>query len=85
MDREDTMFTFVDQKTGDEVGCEYLDSIMYKDREYIVLLLKSDDGGEVLIMHAESDRKFTPIKDQETLTAVFDIFRERWADTFEFD
>ena len=74
MDRENTMFTFVDQKTGEEVGCEYFDSITYNEKEYIVLLLKGKEEGELVIMHAEGDRKLAPIHDQETLTAVFGIF-----------
>ncbi|MBR2189967.1 MAG: DUF1292 domain-containing protein [Eubacterium sp.] len=84
MNTEDTMFTIRDEN-GNEVGCEYFDTIEYDGKEFVVLLLKKDGEGEVVFMHVESDRRFEPIRDQETLSAVFGIFREKWADEFAFD
>ena len=85
MDRENTMFTFVDQKTGKEVGCEYIDSIQYAGREYAVMLLKEEEEGELVFMHAESDRRLVPVRDQETLTALFTVFKDRWSGEFVFE
>ena len=85
MNREETMFTFVDQNTGKETGCEYLDSIEYDEKEYAVILLKGEEEGELVIMQAKSDRQLVPVQDQAALTAVFELFKERWKDSFEFE
>ncbi|MBQ2627119.1 MAG: hypothetical protein IJG17_04980 [Eubacterium sp.] len=43
------------------------------------------EEGELVFMHVLSDRKFEPLKDQETLNALYGIFQERHADLFEFE
>ena len=78
------MFTLRDDN-GKEVGCEYFDSIEYQGEEYAVLLLKDEEEGELVFMHVLSDRQFEPLKDQETLNALFGIFKERHAELFDFE
>ena len=84
MNTEDTMFT-IRKDDGTEVGCEYFDSITYEGKEYAILLLKNDEEGELVFMRVLGDRKLEQLRDQETLTALFEIFKERHAAMFEFE
>lgn len=76
----------------EEVPFEFLDLIEYDCEEYVVLLPKdeSDDAGEVVILKvdetdSEDEEAYTSVKDEETLQAVFNIFREKFKDEFNFE
>ena len=77
---------------GNEQDFEFLDTVEYEGEEYIVLL-PVDDGEEedveVMILKVESlddeNESYAGIDDEETLQAVFDIFKERYKDDFDFE
>lgn len=77
---------------GKEVTFLFLDLIEYQGEEYAVLLPgePDDDDGEVVILKvAETDNAdtedFISVEDEETLDAVFEIFKERNKDNFNFE
>lgn len=87
----DEPFTLVltDQKTGEETEFEYLDSIEYKNKEYIVLLpTEGDEMDQVIIFEVEpldeENETYKDVESQEVLDAVFEIFKERNAEEFNF-
>lgn len=91
LDNLDNTIILNDEK-GDEVPFEFLDLIEYDGEEYIILLPKdeSDDAGEVVILKvdetdSEDEEAYTSVKDEETLQAVFNIFREKFKDEFNFE
>lgn len=58
------------------------------DEEYVVLLPTEDDENEVTILRVEDDgdtESYVSIDDMETLDAIFQIFKEKFADEFDFD
>lgn len=64
--------------------------IDYQGKEYVVLLPaeESDEADEVVILEVEStdseEESYTSVEDEETLNAVFEIFKEKFKDEFDF-
>ena len=86
---EDNIVVLTDEN-GDDVRFEFLDLITYANEEYIVLLPEeeSDENTEVVILKVEDDEDgmetFGSVEDETTLQAVFEIFRAKFADEFNF-
>ena len=79
-------------ENGNEVSFEYLDLIEYKGSEYVVLLpLAGEEDDEVQILKVEpipgsdEEESYVSVDDEETLFAIFDIFKEHFADEFDFE
>lgn len=81
----------LNDENGEEVPFEFLNLIEYDGEEYVVLLPQdeSDDAGEVVILKvdetdSEDEEAYISVNDEETLQAVFNIFREKFKDEFNF-
>lgn len=81
----------LNDENGKEVPFEFLDLIEYMGEEYVILLPKddSDDAEEVVILKvdesdSEDEEAYTSVDDEETLQAVFNIFKEKFKDEFNF-
>jgi len=76
---------------GNEKDFEYLDTVEYDSDEYIVLLPvdEDEDAAEVMILRVDSldddNELYAGIEDEEILQAVFDIFKNRYKDDFDFE
>jgi len=91
MDEENNEFEEVsniivlNDENGNEVKFEFLDLIEYESEDYVVLLPVLDDGeeddGEVVILKVDDSEENS---DEETLTAVFEIFKEKFKEEFNF-
>lgn len=80
-------------ENGEDVQFEFLDLIEYDSEEYVVLLPaeedEEDDDGEVVILKVEDsgneeEESYVSVDDEETLNAVFEIFKEKFKDEFNF-
>lgn len=79
-------------ENGEDVYFEFIDLIEYAGEEYIVLLpqeAEDEESGEVAIFKvdvssANGEEEYIDVEDEETLNAVFDIFREKHKDEFNF-
>lgn len=73
---------------GNAVEFEFLDLISYRGKEYVVLLPVSDDADEVVILQLEEadneTETYIGVDNELTLQAVFEIFKEKAKDTFNF-
>ncbi len=82
----------LNDENGEEVEFEFLDVIEYEGEQYIVLLPtdEQDDGEEVVILRvedtdsSEDEESYVSVDDEETLTKVFEIFKEKFQDEFNF-
>lgn len=81
----------LNDENGDEAEFEFLDIIAYEDEEYVVLLPveESDEAGEVVILKLEktdndSEESYVSVDDDDTLMAVFNIFKDKFKDEFNF-
>ena len=81
----------LNDEEGNETEFEFLDLIEYEGEEYIVLLPTEDDDedGEVVILKvedtdSEEEESYVSVDDQEVLNKVFEIFKEKFKDEFNF-
>ena len=85
----------LNDENGNEVKFEFLDLVELDDEEYVVLLPVSEEGeeeeGEVVILKVEDnddedseEESYVSIEDEEILNKVFEIFKEKFKDDFDF-
>lgn len=81
----------LNDEDGNEIEFEFLDLIEYEGEEYVVLLPndEEDDAGEVVILKledtdSEDEESYVSVDDEEVLQNVFDIFKEKFKDEFNF-
>lgn len=90
-DEVDNIIILNDEE-GNEVQFEFLDIIEYDDEDYVILLPiedeMSDEPGEVVILKvegtSENDESYVGVEDEEILNNVFQIFKEKFKDEFNF-
>jgi len=82
----------LNDEDGGEVRFEFLDLIELDGEEYVVLLPADDDeSGEVVILKVEDDEgddemeNYVGVESEETLEKVFEIFKDRFKDEFDFE
>ena len=91
---EEELFTLTDED-GNEIKFEFLDLVELDDEEYVVLLPVTVEGeeeeGEVVILKVEDnddedsdEESYVSIEDEEILNKVFEIFKEKFKDDFDF-
>ena len=93
MEEVDNIVTLNDEQ-GNEVKFEFLDLVELDNEEYVVLLPMSEDeeaeDGEVVILKLEDtennseEESYVSVGDEETLMKVFNIFKEKFKDEFDF-
>ena len=84
----------LNDEDGNEVRFEFLDLVELDDEEYVVLLPVAEEGeeeeGEVVILKVEDvdeesdEESYVSVDDDETLNKVFEIFKEKFKDDFDF-
>ncbi|NLX63205.1 MAG: DUF1292 domain-containing protein [Clostridiaceae bacterium] len=87
-------------ENGDSIKCEYLDTVLVDDSEYVVLLPLDEDGcgcdsceddecgAEVIIMKIEKngdDEYLVPVEDDDELERAFEAFQEQIEEDDEDD
>ena len=87
---EDNIIILNDEE-GNESEFEFLDLIEYDGEEYVVLLPveEAEDAGEVVILRledteSEDEESYVSVDDDEILNKVFEIFKEKFKDDFNF-
>ncbi len=85
----DNIITLNDEE-GNEIRFEFLDLIEYKGEMYVVLYPadEEEDEGQVVILKVEEtgedEESYTSVDDDHVLEVVFNIFKERFKDEFNF-
>ena len=85
----------LNDENGNEVKFEFLDLVELDNEEYVVLLPVTDEGeedeGEVVILKVEDnddedseEESYVSVEDEDTLNKVFEIFKEKFKDDFDF-
>lgn len=76
---------------GNEVEFEYLDLIEHNEETYVVLLPADEEADEVVILRCEEseddpdEESYCSVEDQDLLNEIFEIFKEKNKDNFDFD
>ena len=90
----DNIVTLKDED-GNDIKFEFLDLIEYQGEEYVVLLPAEEEEDaepdEVVILQLEKgsdenseEEKYVSVDDENILNAVFEIFKEKFKDEFNF-
>ena len=82
----------LNDEEGNEVTFEFLDLIELDDEEYVILLpanMDESQDGEVVILKVEDseneeEESYVSVEDEEVLNKVFDIFKDKFKDEFNF-
>ena len=84
----------LNDEDGNEVKFEFLDLIEFENEQYVVLLPVLEEGeeddGEVVILKIEDtdeeneQESYVSVESEETLMKVFNIFKDKFKDEFDF-
>ena len=89
---DESNIVILNDEDGNEIRFEFLDLIEYESEEYVVLLPVDEDGendeGEVVILKLEDtetdEESYVSVDNEATLAAVFEIFKDKFKDEFNF-
>ncbi len=95
MNTEEEEFDELDNKVvltdeeGNDVEFEFLDVVEVDDNTYVILLpVEEMEKGEVVIFRIEgegSEETYVGLEDEEEAQKVFDAFKEKAKDDFNFE
>ena len=89
LNEEEISILELTDQAGNEVKFELIDVVDYKGAEYLVLLPPDEDASEVVILevepHEDGTENYLSVDDEEILSEVFAIFKERFQDFFTFE
>ena len=73
---------------GQDIEFEWLDTVELGEEQYIVLLpIEDEEAEEVVILKMETDdeqENFIPVESEEELNEVYELFKERNKENFDF-
>lgn len=79
----------LEDNEGNEVEFELLDVVEYEGEEFIILIENNEEAQDVVILKIESvddeTENYVGIDDEELLTNVFETFKEKYKDEFDFE
>ena len=87
---EDDELIYLEDEDGTEVAFEFLDSITFREKEYIILSPVDEEDDGIVILEVEppetegGEETFYGVEDQTVLDGVYRIFRERFRDVIDF-
>lgn len=74
---------------GNEVEFEHLDTIEYEEDVFVVLIESVEDDGVIILKLVEGEEEdgdeLVTVEDVDVLDAVYELFKERNKDFFEFE
>ena len=88
MEEESGILTLTDED-GREVDFEYLESVDYDGKEYLVLMPADQAETQIVILEVEpvdeENENYLSVSDEAVLDAVYGIFKERYKDILTFE
>ncbi len=88
LDTEEVIIIELTDDEGVTTEFEFLDTIQYEGEEYVVLIENTEEADGVIILKIESlddeNENYIGIDDEETVSAVYEIFKKNHAGEFEF-
>ena len=86
LEEEESILTLTDEN-GEDLRFEYLDCVELDGIEYLVLM--PEESNEIVILEIqpvdEENENYVAVESEETLDAVYAIFKERYKDVLEFE
>ena len=85
-EEQSNILTLTDEN-GVDTDFEYLDSVEYEGKEYLVLLPAESD--EIVILEVEpvdeENENYIAVESEDILDAVYEIFKARYQDVLQFE
>ena len=89
MQEEEVSILSLTDENGEEVEFEYLDSVEYEGKEYLVLIPAEELSTEIVILEVEpvdeETENYLSVQDENILNTVYGIFKERYKDVLTFE
>ena len=86
-EEQSNILTLTDEN-GVDTDFEYLDCIEYEGKEYLVLIPAEEESNEIVILEVEPVdeelENYLAVENEETLNAVYQIFKDRFKDVLDF-
>ena len=87
-EEEMNIITLTDEN-GVDTDFEYLDVIEYQGSEYLILMPADEESSEIVILLIEpvdeETENYLAVESEETLEAVYAIFKARYQDILTFE
>ena len=87
-EEESSLITLTDE-SGEETTFEFLDCIEYEGKEYLVLIPAEEGASEIVILEVEpvdeENENYLAVEDENTLNAVYKIFKEHYQGILTFE
>lgn len=87
-EEEMNIITLTDEN-GVDTDFEYLDVIEYQGSEYLILMPADEESSEIVILLIEpvdeETENYLAVESEETLEAVYELFKERYKDILSFE
>lgn len=87
-EEESQILTLTDEN-GQDVDFEYLDCLEYQGKEYLILLPVDEPETQIVILEIEpvdeENENYLAVTDEDVLTAVYGIFKEKYKDILTFE
>ena len=92
LDEELDNIIVLNDENGEEVPFEFLDLIELDGEQFVILLPveeEPEENGEVVILKvedtdSEEEESYVSVDDEEVLNKVFEMFKEKFKDEFNF-
>ena len=89
LQEEESNILMLTDENGQDVEFEYLDCIEYEGKDYLLLMPADENSSEIIILEVEpvdeENENYLSVSDENILTAVYDIFKERYKDVLTFE
>lgn len=86
---EETEILTLTDENGVDTDFEYLDCLTYNGKEYLILMPAGDEDTEIVILEIEpvdeENENYLAVEDEETLNAVYDLFKEKYKGILTFE
>ena len=87
-EEQSNILTLTDEN-GVDTEFEYLDSVEYNGKEYLVLMPADAVETEIVILEIEpideENENYLAVEDEKTLNAVYSIFKDKYKDILTFE
>lgn len=81
------IITLTDEN-GEDADFEFMDLLEYQGDEYVVLLPMDENNSEIVILKVvpiDDENESYVSADDETVSAVYEIFKEKYKDILTFE
>ena len=87
-EEENSILTLTDEE-GNDTNFEYLDSVEWGGKEYLVLIPADSEDTQIVILEVgpvdDDTENYLSVQDDAILSAVYSIFKDRYKDVLTFE